>query len=76
MTKRLEEALSKVRKLSPDRQEDAANLLFTLLEQDETPSPQLSAQQAKEVREAVERADAGEFASDEQVEAVYRKHGA
>ena len=76
MTKRLDEAISKIRKLSPDRQEDAADLLFSLLEQEEAIPAPLTPKQVEQVKAAIERANAGDFASDEEVEAVFKKHGA
>ena len=76
MTKRLDEAIAQVRKLSPDRQEDAASLLFSLLAQQEASPPPLTREQVERVEAAIARADAGEFASEAEVEAVWKKHGA
>ena len=76
MTDRLEQAIAKVRQLSAARQEDAADLLFDLLAQEDRHMPPLTPEQIEQVEAAMRRADAGEFASQEEVEAVYNKFGA
>lgn len=73
MTKKLDEAIGKVRKLPSKRQDDAAELLLTLVEQESLPRYELTAAQILEVKAALARADAGEFASDTDVEAVLAK---
>ena len=48
MTERLEEAIAKVRKLPPDRQDEAAALLLSMVDQDSN-ELHLTPQQAAEV---------------------------
>ena len=48
MTERLEEAIAKVRKLPPDRQDEAAALLLSMVDQDSN-ALRLTPQQATEV---------------------------
>ena len=76
MGDRLDKALAEVRKLPPARQEDAADLLYDLLAQEQRSAPDLSEGQIEQVKAAIERADAGEFASDAEVAAVFKKYGA
>ncbi|MDE0203694.1 MAG: hypothetical protein OXK73_14810 [Rhodospirillaceae bacterium] len=49
MTERLEEAIAKVRKLPPDRQDEAAALLLSMVDQDSN-TLRLTPQQATEVQ--------------------------
>ena len=48
MTERLEEAIAKLRKLPPDRQDEAAALLLSMVDQDSN-ARRLTPQQAAEV---------------------------
>ena len=73
MTKLLDEAISKVRRLPPERQDAAAEVLMTLAEQSNPAAPRLTADQTTEVRQ---RLAAREFASDAQVAAFFRQRGA
>jgi len=70
MTKALETAIEKIRKLPPERQDDAAAMLMELAEQ---PATYLTPEQAEEVRRSMRERD---FLSEEEVEALYRKYGA
>ena len=74
VTKKLDEAIGKIRTLPSKRQDDAAELLLTLVEQESTPRYELTADQTLEVKAALARADTGEFAGDADVEAVLAKH--
>jgi predicted transcriptional regulator len=69
MTKFLMEVLRKVAELPEDRQEDAAHVLLAMLESDAS-SYRLTDDQLRYVERAIEDADAGRFASDEEVDAV------
>ena len=75
MTKTLEEALSKVRGWPETRQEDAAQLLLAMHKQNSQRCA-LTAEQIERVTASKALADAGEFASDDEVEAFFAKHGA
>lgn len=74
MTKLLEQAIETARRLSPEEQDDIARAILQLAGADGAPVPL-----TPEEREAIARSKAaaarGEFATDEQVRAVWAKHG-
>ena len=75
MTKLLEQAIEATRRLSPGEQDDIARAIIQLAGQsDEAPVPL-----SPEERAAIERSKAaaarGEFATDDEVRAVWAKHG-
>jgi len=74
MTKLLEQAVATVRGLSPEMQDDLARLLLRLAGEDQ-PVFELSAKEAASFDESLAQADRGEFATDEQVRAIWAKHG-
>jgi len=74
MTKALESAIEKVRKLPPERQDDAAAVLETFAAID-AGDYRLTSEQEAAVRAAIARADTGEYANQEAVEALFRKLG-
>jgi hypothetical protein len=74
MTKLLDQALEAVRNLPAEMQDDIARLVLQLA-RDEAAPVMLSPEEREAIsvsRAAVER---GEFATDEQVRAVWAKHG-
>jgi hypothetical protein len=75
MTKLLEQALEAVRILSPDEQDDIARVILQLAGNEGAKPAALKPDE----RDAIERSKAaaarGEFASDEEVRAVWAKHG-
>jgi len=75
MTKLLDEAVEAVRRLPSDDQDDIARAIMQLAGSD-LPAPVVL---SPEEREAIARSKAaagrGEFATDEQVRAVWAKHG-
>ena len=75
MTKLLDEAMEVVRRLPSDDQDDIARAIMQLAGSD-LPAPVVL---SPEEREAIARSKAaaarGEFATDEQVRAVWAKHG-
>ena len=73
MTERLEEAIAKVRKLPPDRQDEAAAILLSMIEQDSN-APRLTPQQAAEVQRRL--ADPAEYAPHGEVRAFFRENAA
>jgi hypothetical protein len=75
MTKLLDHALEAARSLSPDVQDDIARVVLQLAGSDE-PEP-IALLPEERVVIAVSKAAAarGEFATDEQVRAVWAKHG-
>jgi hypothetical protein len=74
MTKLLEQAVETVRGLPPEIQDELARMLLQLAGEDQ-PVLQLSAEEAASFNESLAQADRGEFASDEQVRAIWAKHG-
>ena len=73
MTKLLEEAVATVRGLAPEVQDDLARILLQLAGKDQ-PVVQLSAAEEASLAESLAQADRGEFATDEQVRAVWAKY--
>jgi hypothetical protein len=76
MTKLLDQALEVVRSLSPDAQDDIARVVLRLAGTDDEASPvALSPDERAAVVASKAAAGRGEFATDEQVRAVWSKHG-
>lgn len=73
MTKLFEQAVETVRGLPPEIQDDLARMLLQLAGEDQ-PVYQLSAEEAASFDESLAQADRGEFATDEQVRAIWAKH--
>ena len=76
MTKLLDRAVEAARSLSPDAQDDIARVVLRLAGTDDEASPvALSPEERTAVATSQAAAARGEFATDEQVRAVWRKHG-
>jgi hypothetical protein len=73
MTKLLEHAVETVRGLPPEIQDDLARLLLQLAGE-EQPVVQLTAEEEASFEESLAQAERGEFATDEQVRAIWAKH--
>jgi hypothetical protein len=73
MTKLLEEAVATVRGLAPEVQDDLARILLQLAGKDQ-PVVQLSAAEEASLAESLAQADRGEFATDDQVRAIWAKY--
>lgn len=73
MTKLLEQAVETVRGLPPEVQDDLARILLQLAGRDQ-PVIQLSAADEASLAESLAQADRGEFATDEQVRAIWAKY--
>ena len=73
MTKLLEQAVETVRGLPPEVQDDLARILLQLAGEDQ-PVLQLSAAEEASFEESLAQADRREFATDEQVRAIWAKH--
>lgn len=75
MTKLLEQAIETARRLPPSEQDNIARAILELAGQSDLPPVPL----APEEREAIARSKAaaarGEFATDDEVRAVWTKHG-
>jgi hypothetical protein len=74
MTKLLDQALEAVRGLPPDAQDDIARVLLQLAGDDTAPVS-LSTEERAAIAASKAAAGRGEFATDEQVRATWRKHG-
>jgi hypothetical protein len=74
MTKeQIEEIFARVRTWPIERQEDAASILLRMEEQGIEPY-ELDEDERREIEAALAEADRGEFASDEEVEAVFNRY--
>jgi hypothetical protein len=74
MTKLLEQAIETARALPPDMQDEMARVLMALAG-DARSTVRLSVQEAASFDESLAQAERGEFASEEEVRAVWAKHG-
>jgi hypothetical protein len=72
MTKLLEQAVETVRGLPPEIQDELARMLLQLAGEDQ-PLLQLSPEEEASLDESLAQADRGEFATDEQVRAIWAK---
>jgi predicted transcriptional regulator len=74
MTDLLEKAVAAVRGLPASIQDDIARVMLVLASEDQTSVP-LTAEEEASLAESLAQASRGEFATDEQVRAVWAKHG-
>jgi hypothetical protein len=74
MTKLFEHAVETVRALPPETQDELAVLLLQLAGEDQ-PVVQLTPEEAASLDESIEQAERGEFATDEEVRAIWAKYG-
>ena len=74
MTKLLENGIDAVRDLPADQQNLAGELLLSLAEQNKR-RPRLTPEQIDDVRLAVAEADRGDFATEEEMAAFWKKCG-
>ena len=75
MTELLDRALEAVRNLPPDVQNDIAHLVLRLAGADDEPPVALTPEEHAAVIASKTAASRGEFATDDQVRAVWAKHG-
>jgi hypothetical protein len=73
MTKLLDQALDAVRQLPPDVQDDIARVVLQLARDDAAPVT-LSPEERDAISLSKSAVDRGEFATEEQVRAVWAKH--
>jgi hypothetical protein len=74
MTKLLEEAIAEIRTLSDEDQDEAAEVLFSVLSKRAEPM-RLDDETRAAVREGLEQANRGEFVSDEEMAEFFKRHG-
>jgi hypothetical protein len=75
MTKLLDQALEVARSLPSDAQDDIARVVLQLAGRDEVARVALSADMRAAIAVSKQAAARGEFAIDEQVRAIWTKHG-
>ena len=75
MTKLLDEAVEAVRRLPSDDQDDIARAIMQLAGSDLAAPVVLSPEEREAIARSKAAASRGEFATDEQVQAVWAKHG-
>ena len=76
MTKLLERALEAVRGLGPDEQDEIARVMLRLAEADDQAAPiTLTSAECAAIEGSKSAAARGEFATEEQVRAVWNRHG-
>ena len=76
MTKLLDQALEAARRLPADAQDDIARVVLQLAGSDDEGVPvSLTPEERASIANSKAAAARGEFASDEQVKAVWAKHG-
>jgi predicted transcriptional regulator len=73
MTKLFERAIEKVRGLSAEDQDAVAVAVLSMAE--ETPVVALDDETRAAIREGLEQARRGEFVPDEEIEALWKRHG-
>jgi predicted transcriptional regulator len=73
MTKLLEKAIARARRLPAEDQDTVAVAILTMAE--ETPIADLDDETRAAIREGLEQARRGEFASDAEIEAISKRHG-
>ena len=72
MTTRLERAFEAARRLPADRQEEIAEVVEAAVQE---PAYMLTPNQVKELEEAIKEADAGNFATAQEVEELFARFG-
>jgi hypothetical protein len=74
MTKLFEHAVETVRSLPAETQDELACLLLQLAGEDQ-PAVQLTPEEETALDESMQQAQRGEFATDEEVRAIWAKYG-
>ncbi|MGJ0427111.1 hypothetical protein [Methylocystis sp.] len=74
MTKLLEQAFKAARNLPPAMQDDMARIIMAMTG-DELPVVQLTAEEEASFDESLAQAEHGEFATDDEIRAIWAKHG-
>jgi hypothetical protein len=75
MTKLLEKALEAVRALSPDEQDSIARVVLQLAGDDDSSPVTLLPEERAAIAKSNAAASRGEFATNDQVRAIWAKHG-
>lgn len=75
MTKLLDQAVEAARNLPPDAQDNIAHVVLRLTGADDEPPVSLTADEQAAITASKAAAARNDFATDEQVRAVWAKHG-
>jgi hypothetical protein len=75
MTTLLDQAIEAARGLPPDEQDEIARLVLRLAGGDEAPPVALSPEERVAIAASMAATARGEFATDDEVRAVWAKHG-
>jgi hypothetical protein len=75
MTKLLDQAIEAARRLPPSEQDDIARAIMQLAGADEASPAPLSPDERDAIAKSKAAAARGEFATDEEVRAIWAKHG-
>ncbi len=75
MTELLERAVAAARGLPPDMQDEIARLVLQLTGDEAQPTVQLTPEESASFDESFAQAARGEFATDEEISAIWAKHG-
>jgi hypothetical protein len=75
MTKLFDQAVEAARSLPADAQDDIAHVVLQLAGADDEPPVSLTPDEQEAISRSKAAAARGEFATDEQVRAVWAKHG-
>ena len=75
MTKLLDRALEAARNLSPAEQDNIARIVLRLTGADDEPPLALTLEEKAAIERSKAAAASGEFASDQEIRAVWDKHG-
>lgn len=75
MTELLEKAVATARALPPDLQDEIARVMLLLASDDSQPVYQFTPDEEAEQDESEEAERRGDFATDEEVRAIWAKHG-
>ncbi len=74
MTTLLDQAVNAVRQLPPEEQDELARVLLQLAGH-EQPAITLTTAEVASFEESLRQADRGEFATDDEMRAIWAKHG-
>ena len=74
MTELLEHAVEALRRLSPDMQDDLARIVLQIVGEEQS-AIQMSPEEEASFDESLAQAERGEFASDDEIRALWAKHG-
>ena len=75
MTKLLEQAIARARELPPEEQDVIAAVLLSMADAGIGQIAELDDETRAAIREGLDQAERGEFVPDEEIEALWKRHG-